>query len=381
VTSRMRVLSVLSSSNQMYSGIGRAVFELTDRLQDRVRFEFAIDDLDPRNLALVRSFADSRGIPVHVGMGRKRAGSLDNGNDSLPALLHANRWDAVECVCWANADTNEAVLNALGDTALIFTPHHQPSWSVPMTGTQAEFTDKIYRAVVQRADLVLCDSPWERREVANMASDRNNTAYLPLGCDFDSFRAGSVTRKDQFLFVGDLTEPRKRFDRVIALMRRLRADRPGLRLVVIGNCPERAESTIPDDLRGDCDLRGYASESELRAAYAESLGLVLLSEFEAFGIPILEALASGTPVFLSRIAPTLSLFGDCRGAHFCPSENLDETVAIVEAVLDRGRLEVEAAIGDRERLQSRFDWDHLAADKWSLMSAAWFGRRPWAWTG
>ncbi len=30
---KMRVLSVLSSSNQMYSGIGRAVFELTARLK------------------------------------------------------------------------------------------------------------------------------------------------------------------------------------------------------------------------------------------------------------------------------------------------------------------------------------------------------------
>ena len=36
---RMRVLSVLSSSNQMYSGIGRAVFELTARLRERVDFE------------------------------------------------------------------------------------------------------------------------------------------------------------------------------------------------------------------------------------------------------------------------------------------------------------------------------------------------------
>jgi glycosyltransferase involved in cell wall biosynthesis len=380
MTPRMRVLSVLSSSNQMYSGIGRAVFELTDRLQDRVQFEFAIDDLDERNLSLLRSFADPRGIPVHIGEGRKRSESLDNGNDGLSELARANRWDAVECVCWANADTNEAVLNGLGDVPLIFTPHHQPAWSVPMTGQQAALTDAAYRAVVQRADLVLCDSPWERREVAKMAPVRNNTAFLPLGCDFDSFLAGGLTRKDQILFVGDLSEPRKRFDRVIALWRRLRADRPGLRLVVIGNRSDHAYSAIPVELRDDCDLRGYASERELCAAYAESLGLVLLSEFEAFGIPILESLASATPVFLSQIAPTFSLFGDCRGAHFCPADQLEETAAIVKGVLDRGRSEIEATIRDRDRLRSRFDWDRLAAQKWSLMSAAWLGRRRWAWT-
>ena len=64
---RMRVLSVLSSSNQMYSGMGRAVFELTARLTERVDFEIAIDDRDPRNLDLVLAFGRDHGIPVHVG--------------------------------------------------------------------------------------------------------------------------------------------------------------------------------------------------------------------------------------------------------------------------------------------------------------------------
>jgi glycosyltransferase involved in cell wall biosynthesis len=380
VTPRMRVLTVLSSSNQMYSGIGRAVFELSDRLRDRIAFEFAIDDLDARNLDIVQQFAKPRGIPVHVGRGRKRGETLDNGNDDLPGLLRAKRWDAIECVCWANADTNAAVLEDVGDRALIFTPHHQPPWSVPMNGEQAEVTAKTYRAVVRRADVVLCDSPWERREVSGMAPTRNHAAYLPLGCDFGAFRAGGVSRKEQLLFVGDLSEPRKRFDRVLALMQRLRTTRPGLRLVVIGNRSERADSAIPEELRDSCDLRGYASEAELRAAYAESLGLVLLSEFEAFGIPILESLASGTPVFLSRIAPTFSLFGDCRGAHFCPADDLDATAELVGTVLNRGEASIKEAIADRGRLASIYDWDRLAAAKWSHISAAWFGRNRWAWT-
>ena len=380
MTPRMRVLTVLSSSNQMYSGIGRAVFELADRIRDRVEFTFAMDDLDARDLSLVRSFAESRGMHVHIGTGRKRGDSLDNGNANLADVLRRNCWDAVECVCWANADTNETVLNHIGDSPLIFTPHHQPPWSVPMNGRQAEFTDAIYRAVVRRADLVLCDSPWERREVARMAPDQNNASYLPLGCDFQAFRAGSAARAEQLLFVGDLSEPRKRFDRVIGLLRRLRDERPNLRLLVIGNRTEHAESVIPADLRDVCDFRGYASEAALHKAYSESAGLVLLSEFEAFGIPILEALAAGTPVFLSRIAPTLSLFNECRGAHFCPADNPDATAEIVKTVLNRGRAEVEAAIADRERLRARFDWDRLAARKWSLMSAAWFRRKRWAWT-
>ena len=126
MTPRMRVLTVLSSSNQMYSGIGRAVFELSDRLQDRVEFEFAIDDLDARNLDLVRDFAEARGIPVHVGRGRKRPEALDNGNEELAALLRrgdGTRWNAS---AGPTPTRTRPSWRASGDAALIFTPHHQP---------------------------------------------------------------------------------------------------------------------------------------------------------------------------------------------------------------------------------------------------------------
>ena len=98
-----------------------------------------------------------------------------------------------------------------------------------------------------------------------------------------------------FVIIGWL-EPRKRFDRVLDLFGRLRAVRPGLRLVVIGNRSDQAGGLLPEAHRDAIDLRGYVGEAPLRRAYAESRGLVLLSDFEAFGIPILEALASGTPV-------------------------------------------------------------------------------------
>ena len=74
----------------------------------------------------------------------------------------------------------------------------------------------------------------------------------------------------------------------------------------------------------------------MRAAYAESSGLILLSDFEAFGIPILEALACATPVFLSRLDPTQSLFGTYRAAHFCDADDLDATARVIEDALARG---------------------------------------------
>lgn len=379
MSARMRVLTVMSSSNQMYSGIGRAVFELTRRLMDRIQFEFAIDDLNPRNVEIVRLFAEAREIPLHLGRGRKNDECLDNGNLDLASLLRTGTWDAIECLCWANADTNTSILENIGQTTLIFTPHHQPSWTVPMSPEQIQVTEAVYHKTLRRSDLVLCDSPWERREVGRLVPGLNHASYLPLGCDFRVYPAGKIPRQPQLLFVGDLAEPRKRFDRVLSLMERLLPEWPELRLMVIGNRSETAYDQIPESLRGRCVLRGYTSEEELRTAYAESLGLVLLSEFEAFGIPILESLACGTPVFLSDLAPTRSLFQEFSGAYFCPAEDSQATAGIVRGVLKRGDAAISEAIADRSRLRSRFDWDRLAVEKWMAISASWFRKNGFSW--
>jgi glycosyltransferase involved in cell wall biosynthesis len=375
----MRVLVVLSSSNQMYSGIGRAVFEFAARLAERAEFEFAIDDGDPRNLGLVEEFGRRHGLPVHVGAARKDGLALDHYNADLPALVRGRRWDAIECVCFANAGTNGALLDALGDrVTLAYTPHDQPAWTVPMSPAQADHMDRVHQRVLERSDVVLCDSPAEREGLQGRVPHRNHCAFVALGCDFAAFRPGPPRRGERLLFVGDLAEPRKRFDRVLAVFARLLRSRPGLRLVVIGNKSDRAIEHVPADLRHAIELRGYVSEADLRRAYAESAGLLLLSDFEAFGIPILEALACGTPVFLSEQAATRSLFGPFRAAHFCPADDPDATAEAVSWSLARGRDAIGEALADRRRLQATFDWETLAYRKWQALASAWFRRNCWA---
>ncbi len=374
---RMRVLCVLSSSNQMYSGIGRNVFELARRTNDRMDLEFAIDDGVPKNTELVQRFGREWDMPVHVGRGVPVPRSLDMMNDDLPSLLEQDRWDLVECLCWANAATNDRLLGSLGDVPLSYTPHDQPLWTVPMNPEQAEFTRDVHLRVLRRADIVLCDSPHETRALQALVPDRDHCTYVPIGCDFHAFRPGALARREQILFVGDLAEPRKRFDRVLQIFERLIRERPSLRLVVIGNRSDSVQA-IPPHLRHACSLLGYVDEETLRKAYSESLGFLLLSDFEAFGIPILEALAVGTPVFLTRQETTFSLFGGFRGAHFCPADNLEETFSIISRTLSRGPEAVTEAFGDRLRLQNTFDWNLLADRKWEALASCWFQRNNWA---
>ena len=371
---RMRVLSILSSGNQMYSGVGRAVFELTSRLAERVAYEFVIDDYEPRNVRLVLEFGARHGIPVHVGPALLTPRSMDTFSASLPGLLRRDDWDAVEAISWANAGTNDVVLREVADRPLIYTPHYQPSWTVPMPPDVADHTDCIHCRMAVRADAVLCVSPWERRLVQGQAPGRNNCHFVANGCDPAEYRPRGGERHEQLLFVGDLAEPRKRFDRILAILPGLLDRRPDLKLVVIGNGSTAAEARIPEALRHAVELRGYVPEADLRRAYAESRGVFLLSDFEAFGIPILEGLVSGAPAFVTDLEVTRSLFEGYHGVKFCPGDDPETTLAIVIDALDRGDDETRAVLDDRDRLVARFDWDTLALRKWELMAAAWFTR-------
>ncbi len=378
---RLRVLCVLSSSNQLYSGIGRNLFELCRRLSDRVAFSFAIDDAQSRNVELLEQFAREHEIPLYVGRSQTEPDALDAGNRDIPALLEDQeaRWDAVECLCWANTSTNSTLLRALKPSIpLIYTPHDQPLSSVPMTDACAIRTAGVHQDVLERSDLVLADSPYERQALQRLASPRNSVSFLPLGCDFDTYLPGPHQRPLQLLFVGDLAEPRKRFDRVLDLLGRLLPDYPSLRLSVIGNKSESARAMIPAELQPSMDLLGYVDEATLRQCYGQSQALVLLSDCEAFGIPILEALACATPVLLSNLPTTAGLFGMYRGARFCPPDDAEAVATAARDVLDHALSLHGDLIHDRVHLRSRFDWSILARRKWNLLSAAWARRSAFA---
>ena len=57
-------------------------------------------------------------------------------------------------------------------------------------------------------------------------------------------------------------------------------------------------------------MRGWVEQAELAELYRGAAALVLPSRFEGFGIPVLEAMASGTPVVLSREPALREVAGD-----------------------------------------------------------------------
>lgn len=96
-------------------------------------------------------------------------------------------------------------------------------------------------------------------------------------------------------FVGRVDEPRKGFDVLLAAFARLRADRPGLRLLVAG--PGDHDS-LPDGVTA----LGLVSDADKARAYKSADVFVApATGGESFGIVLLEAMAAGTPIVASDL--------------------------------------------------------------------------------
>lgn len=101
------------------------------------------------------------------------------------------------------------------------------------------------------------------------------------------------------LYVGAL-QPRKNLVRLIRAFEQAKAAHPEMRLVLAGEPAWLADSILraceASPFKNDIVLTGRVSFEDLRALYQGARLFAFPSLYEGFGLPILEAFASGTPV-------------------------------------------------------------------------------------
>jgi glycosyltransferase involved in cell wall biosynthesis len=177
-------------------------------------------------------------------------------------------------------------------------------------GAMGRLDRLVFRAVVpravRRADHVIAVSERTRRDVVGRYGVPESKVTVTLHGVDPVFSPGDGAG-GYLLFVGAI---HRRKDPLAALAA---AREAGLPLVVAG--PEK-EPALARELRaGGADLRGYVGTVELAELYRRAAAVILPSRFEGFGLPVLEAMASGTPVVISHDPALREVAGEAAAAN------------------------------------------------------------------
>ncbi|HYZ84043.1 MAG TPA: glycosyltransferase family 1 protein [Bryobacteraceae bacterium] len=116
--------------------------------------------------------------------------------------------------------------------------------------------------------------------------------------------ASKPARQPYFLFVGTL-EPRKNLPTLIEAWTEVYAN-SGVELVLAGR---RREDCPPLPSRPGLRVVGSVDENDLASLYSAAIAVVYPSLYEGFGLPVLEAMQSGTPVITTKDPAILEISG------------------------------------------------------------------------
>jgi len=166
---------------------------------------------------------------------------------------------------------------------------------------------------------------------------------------------------ERYLLALGTIEPRKNLLRLVNALHLLRQDDPSLCLVIVGSAGWLYQDFFShleklDEPRSVL-LSGYVPDPDLSAIISGAAVYVLASLYEGFGLPILEAMACGTPVVCSNTSSMPELGGNAA-RYFDPTDT--ESIArAIAAVLTDADLRAEMRERGLEQAAS-FSWRRAA---------------------
>lgn len=346
----MRIALVCPYAWDDPGGVQVHVRELAERLRDR---DHEVIVLAPARIPPEQAWVIAVGKPVDIRYNASNAPidprpwSRRGVRHALatfgPDVVHAHQPTAPSTGLWATLEARAPVVGTFHSGA-----------------TRARLYDlaaPVLRRVAARLAVRIAVS----ERAAEFERERIGGAFRVIanGVDVDRWataRPADLGEGRSLLFVGRL-DARKGFPVAIAAFERLATARDDLRLIAVGDGPERAAvDALPTMLRARVTMLGAVPNAELPPIHAAcDLYLGPSTGGESFGIVLVEAMAAGLPVVASDTPGYDEVVTDGVDGLLVPPNDPAALAAAAGRVLDDPELVARLAAAARDRARA-FAW-------------------------
>lgn len=209
---------------------------------------------------------------------------------------------------------------------------------------------KELRNTVARAKMLITDSHYTKRELVEFFGlEENNVTVAPLAYN-EQFHPRSASDAEHvlneyqlewrsfFLYTGTI-EPRKNIITLLRAYDRLpMIAKRNFPLVISGYKGWENEELFKLFFKGESEgwlkYLGFVPGKHLPILYSAATSFVFPSIYEGFGLPVLEAMASGTPVICSNATSLPEVVGDTALMH--DPEDVDRLTSYLQKMIDDG---------------------------------------------
>ena len=236
---------------------------------------------------------------------------------------------------------------------------------------RVKFFNEYFDKRIPKADHILSISEFTKNElieIMGISPDKITVTPLAQPENFyrPSFRQIQKFKKDNqlpdnyFLYLGNI-EPRKNLITLIQAFKHFSDSNHNIKLILAGSQTWLSETVIQEiknlNLENSVFMPGYVNEKDLPLWYASALAFVYPSKYEGFGLPVIEAMATGTPVITSNVSSLPEVAGDA--AILIPPDDIDSWASSMSAIANPSKMREKLISSGLARAET-FSWEKCA---------------------
>jgi glycosyltransferase involved in cell wall biosynthesis len=220
--------------------------------------------------------------------------------------------------------------------------------------------------VLRQAEHILCDSEATAKDAAQFFEiEAKKMTVIPLAYDEQNFRFLDLPTQNYFLYIGR-HNIYKNIQRSLSAFAQL----PGDAEFWIAGPPDKRYTPILQAQVEELNLThrvkflSYVPYRELPILLNQAIALIFPSLWEGFGLPVLEAMACGTPVVTSNVSSIPEVAGDA--ALMVDPNNVDAIAQAMREVMESSELRTKLRELGRDRVK-QFSWQSTATQTAAIL--------------